>query len=247
MVDHTRILDCEISIVTMESTRAIVMEAIERGRGGYVCFSNVHTVVEARSDPALRNATNQALVAAPDGKPLSVFARWRGVDGIEQVAGPDFFASLIETESGLRHFFMGSTEETLDRLIENLVNRYPAICIAGSYSPPFGPMAGEVNKKILRHIQDARPDVVWVALGAPKQEIWMSDNWQKLAPGILMGVGAAFDFHANTLKRAPEWMRKYSLEWLFRLLSEPKRLWKRYLVTNSLFVFYVLRDTLLRS
>ncbi|NNL78262.1 MAG: WecB/TagA/CpsF family glycosyltransferase [Desulfobacterales bacterium] len=223
------------------------MEAVERKAGGYVCFSNVHTVVEAHNDDALRSATNQALVAAPDGKPLSVFARWRGAKNIEQVAGPDFFPYLIEKNPNLRHFFMGSTEVTLAKLECNLRARFPNIDIAGSYSPPFGPMVDETNDVIIEKIKVANPDVVWVGLGAPKQEIWMAQNAQLLAPCILLGVGAAFDFHAGTTKRAPQWVRQCGLEWFHRLLSEPRRLWKRYLVTNLKFIFYISRQIIFQK
>lgn len=245
--DAVEIIKTNISVVTMCQAKDILLEAHQDAVGGYVCFSNVHTVVESRHNSQLRDATNQALLACPDGKPLSVFAKLRGIENIEQVAGPDFMPYFIDNTPHLTHFFMGSTEPTLQRLVSELRIRCPRMKVAGTLSPPFAPLVGEVNKEIIQAIRLANPDVIWVGLGAPKQEVWMHDNFSALKPALLMGVGAAFDFYAGNKKRAPAWMRKLSLEWLFRLSSEPGRLWKRYFTTNSYFVFWVLKQLLTRS
>lgn len=242
--DAVEIIKTKISVVTMAQAKTLLLESHESGAGGYVCFSNVHTVVESRYNSHLREATNHALLACPDGRPLSMFARLQGVENIEQVAGPDFMPYFIENAPNLTHYFVGSTEETLEKLVTALRQMCPEIKVAGTLSPPFAPLVGEVNEKILQAIKEAGPDVVWVGLGAPKQEIWMYENFSALKPALLMGVGAAFDFYAGNKKRAPAWMRKWSLEWLFRLLSEPGRLWRRYLTTNSYFVFWVIKQLL---
>lgn len=228
-------------MVTCQSAIEAVKKAVAEKTGGYVCFSNVHTVVEAESNSQLKIATNAALLACPDGKPLSIYAKLAGEKDVEQVSGPDFLPYIIEKEPELSHFFMGSTEDTLKELVEKLKEKYPRLIIAGSYSPPFAPMDGEVNKEIIAKIKAAKADLVWVGLGAPKQEVWMCDNWAELSPSVLMGVGAAFDFHSGKTKRAPKWMRAISLEWLHRLASEPRRLWKRYLITNSKFIYLVIK------
>jgi N-acetylglucosaminyldiphosphoundecaprenol N-acetyl-beta-D-mannosaminyltransferase len=208
---------------------------------GYITYSNVHVLVSAKKDPVLRNAINNAAIASPDGMPLVWVSRLKGYKKIAKCSGPDMMEKII-TESldkGYKHFFFGSTEDTLDKLSKALRERYPNIQIVGMISPPFRPLSEEEQKAVMEQINASGADFIWVGLGAPKQEIWMSQYCPMLKHGVMLGVGAAFDFQARSKKRAPLWMQKTGLEWLFRLLSEPGRLWKRYLVTNSLFVFYL--------
>jgi N-acetylglucosaminyldiphosphoundecaprenol N-acetyl-beta-D-mannosaminyltransferase len=236
------VLDCLVHRTDMERATAAVQDAIDKGEGGYICFANVHTVVTARHDLALRDAINGALLALPDGKPLSVLAQQRGLRDVERVAGPDFMAHFLCTASKRRHYFYGSTPETLARLITNVRRRYPDAEIVGSYSPPFRALTPEEQQTVVDQIQSARPDVVWVGLGAPKQEYWMAQHREKLQPALLLGVGAAFDFLAGTVSRAPRWMGDAGLEWLYRLACEPRRLWHRYLLNNTLFVYYLVSE-----
>jgi N-acetylglucosaminyldiphosphoundecaprenol N-acetyl-beta-D-mannosaminyltransferase len=217
----------------------IISRRLESDTGGYVCFSNVHTVVTAHRDDKLREITNNSLVTAADGKPLYIVGRMCGHECAGHVPGPDFMQYLLAEGGKLRHYFYGSTQSTLDALINNITERYPQAVIVGAYSPPFLESRPGVSETALENICRVRPDIVWVGLGAPKQEYWMSRNWKKLRPAILMGVGAAFDFHAGTKKRAPFWYRKLGMEWLYRLCQEPARLWRRYTVTNTLFLYYV--------
>ena len=219
-----------------------VIQRVTQGAGGYICFSNVHTVVTSHKDGRLRDITNHSFMSMPDGKPLSIVAGLSGIKDMSQVAGPDFMLEMLDKHRTLRHFFYGSTEETLELLTEKLKARFPGLNVAGMFSPPFRALQSHEVNHITATINQAKPDILWVGLGAPKQEYWMADNWEQLKPAILMGVGAAFDFHAGKVSRAPEWIRKLSIEWLYRLCQEPRRLWKRYLVTNTLFVYYLLRD-----
>lgn len=242
-----RVLDCWISCVDMPKAAEYVRNRIGTGEGGYVCFSNVHTVVTARRDHRLREITNASFLSLPDGKPLSVVGRLLGVREVGHVAGPDFMPYFLQTAMETRHFFYGSSEETLQKLEKNLASRFPGARIVGTYSPPFRNLSADEENEIVSIVNRARPDVIWVGLGAPKQEYWMAEHWRRFKPALLMGVGAAFDFHAGQIARAPEWMKGLSLEWLFRLKQEPRRLWKRYLVTNSLFLFYLLSDRVRRS
>ena len=141
--------------------------------------------------------------------------------------------------NGLSHFFYGSSQETLDVLREILQKKYPGLKIAGMYSPPFRPLTEEEDEAVIEMINESNADIIWVGLGAPKQENWMYEHQDKVK-GLMFGVGAGFDYHAGKLKRAPRWMQRMSLEWLMRLLQDPRRLWKRYLVTNIKFIWYIL-------
>ena len=143
---------------------------------------------------------------------------------------------------GDRHFFYGSTTEVLDRLATRLRNDFPGLNICGLFSPPFRELTADEKQQHYKLIRDARPEFIWVGLGAPKQELWMAEAFESLRPSVLLGVGAAFDFHAHVVSRAPGAMRAMGLEWLYRLMSQPRRLWRRYLVTNSLFLVYLARE-----
>lgn len=242
--DRYTVLDCRISISGFEQILGALKERQKEGRGGYVCFSNVHTVVTARRDDRLRDATNNSFISAADGKPLSIVGRLKGISKASHVPGPDFMQYLLEHASGSRHYFYGSTPETLHALQDKVHTAFPDAIITGAWSPPFSTKQGAADEETINRIRSANPDYIWVGLGAPKQEYWMAANHERLAPAILLGVGAAFDFVAGNKKRAPDWMQKCGLEWLYRLLDEPGRLWKRYAVTNTLFIFWVLVDAL---
>ncbi len=235
------IIECNISRVKMSSAIEHVKQNIEDKLGGYVCFTNVHVSVMGRQDTNFRSTLNGSFMTVPDGKPLYWYAKLKGLDDVGHVPGPDFLPAFVEytKSSNIRHYFFGSTQEVLDKLIDNLKQNDPDIQIAGCYSPPFRALSLEETDEIINNITSSKPDIIWVGLGAPKQEYWMADNWKKLQPAILMGVGAAFDFHAGTIKRAPVIFTKLGIEWLHRLSQEPKRLFSRYLVTNSLFIWYL--------
>lgn len=237
-----RVLDCWINCVDMPKAAEYVSDRIGTGEGGYVCFSNVHTVVTARRDARLKEATNNSLLSVADGKPLSLLAKMRGIADVSQVAGPDFLPYFFQSVPGARHYFYGSTEDTLEKLLTNLRSKFPESKIVGHYAPPFRDLTRCEKARVVETITQAKPDVIWVGLGAPKQECWMADNWVQLKPAILMGVGAAFDIHAGKILRAPAWVRRLSMEWLYRLSKEPRRLWKRYLITNFLFVYYLFKS-----
>jgi len=244
--DRFDILGCKISIANMQSAVEAVCNRIKSGEGGYVCFSNVHTLVTSKNDISLRDSTNNSFLSMPDGKPLSMYANLKGYEDVKQVAGPDFMPHLFNSEKGIKHYFYGSTVETLEKLVKNFSELYPEAVIVGSYSPPFRELMPSEIENNINNIKESGADIIWIGLGAPKQERWMSEHWEQLKPAILMGVGAAFDFHAGIKKRAPEWMKKYGLEWFHRLCSEPGRLWKRYLITNTKFMFYILSDVIIQ-
>ena len=158
---------------------------------------------------------------------------------MQRTTGPDFMEQIfrISAEKGYRHYFYGSTQQTLDSLFASLQKKYPGIQIAGMYSPPFRPLTAEEDEMVVRQIMASNPDFIWVGLGAPKQEIWMADHKGKVN-ALMVGVGAGFDYFVGNIQRAPQWMQKCNLEWLYRLIQDPKRLFKRYLHTNPAFIWH---------
>lgn len=246
MSNRFDVIGNKITHQTMQGAVDAVKQRVHSGDGGYVCFTNVHVSVMAREDNDIRNIINNSYMSLPDGKPLYWVGKLKGLSGLEQVPGPDFFPRLLKTkvEPPLRHYFFGGSQKTLDDLILTVKKQYPDVLIAGSESPPFRELSQEEVQASLQRIKDSKANIVWVGLGAPKQEKWMAEHWEALKPAVLFGVGAAFDFHAGNIKRAPEWVQKLGLEWFHRLLSEPGRLWKRYFYTNTMFLFYLLKDRL---
>lgn len=219
----------------IDSAADLVIERARGGEGGFACLCNVHVLVTARRDESVRAALRDAWVVFPDGAPVAWLQRRLGARGAQRIAGPDLMPLVIDRGRGvgLRHFLYGSTQSVLNSLERSLARRYPGAEFVGTYAPPFGKAIDEAN---LDAVVSAEPDVVWCALGAPKQELWMSRNAGALRPALLVGVGAAFDFNAGTKTRAPEWMQSTGLEWLHRLGGEPARLAPRYLTTNYAFV-----------
>jgi N-acetylglucosaminyldiphosphoundecaprenol N-acetyl-beta-D-mannosaminyltransferase len=206
----------------------------------YVCICNVHSVASALEDAALAAAINQADMATPDGMPVAWALRRLGFSRQQRIAGPDFMERLcgVAARDKTPIYLYGSTNKVLDLLQRSLSRDFPGLVIAGVYSPPFRPLNAEEDKDVVTRINGSGARSVFVGLGCPKQELWMHEHRGKVT-AVMIGVGAAFDFHSGTARRAPVWMQRFGLEWLHRLASEPRRLWKRYLVTNTLFILGV--------
>lgn len=236
-IQTCEILKTHIAVTNMQEAVAFIDRKIQHGSGGYICVSNVHTTVMAYDDESYRVIQNSALLALPDGKPLSVVSRKRGYPQAERVAGPDLMAEIFKAsvQKGYCHYFYGSTQETLTALSNQLQEKYPGIRIEGMEAPPFRELTREEDAACIARINQAEADIVWVGLGAPKQEIWMYAHKDSIK-GLMIGVGAGFDFHAATVKRAPKWMQNIGMEWFYRLCQNPKRLWKRYVSTNWRFI-----------
>lgn len=234
------ILGVKIAAIDMDWLINYLRVELPKVHGDYICVSNVHTTVTAYENQSYQEVQNGGLMAIPDGGPLSAVGRKRGYTGMKRVTGPDLMGKVFEisTQKNYRHYFYGSTPETLEMLRKNLAQRYPGLRIAGMYSPPFRTMSGEEDEKMVDEINATKPDFVWVGLGAPKQELWMAKHQGKI-DALMIGVGAGFDYYAGNIKRAPRWMQKCNLEWLYRLLQDPKRLFKRYMETNTKFVWYM--------
>lgn len=231
------IMGNRISVLDMPAMIEELKQRLDDYRGKYICVCNVHTTVMAYEDPAYRIVQNSAALNLPDGKPLSIVARRNGYKSIGRVAGPDLMKEVFELSvaQGWKHFFYGSTPETLLALEDRLEKEYPGIQIAGTYAPPFCSITEEEDRVVIQAINQSNADFVWVGLGAPKQEQFMYEH-RELLQGVMIGVGAGFNFHAGTVKRAPLWVQKIGMEWFYRMLQEPGRLWKRYLKTNVKFL-----------
>ena len=241
---YCTILKTNINVTDMDETIAFITENLADLRGDYICVSNVHTTVMAFRDKEYRKIQNSAAMALPDGQPLSIVSRQRGYVQAQRVPGPDLMPAILNLsqETGYTHYFYGSTESTLAQLKKKLLKRYPKLQIAGMYAPPFRELTEDEDKEAVRRINDSGADFVWVALGAPKQEQWMYAHRNRVN-GLMIGVGAAFEFIAGTVKRAPMWMQKLCLEWVFRIIQDPKRMIPRYLNTNFSFLYYVHKES----
>lgn len=214
--------------------------------GNYMACSNPHSLVEARKDLEFSRALSSADILLPDGAGIVIAARILGLNLKERVAGSEFFRELsvqAQERGGLRYFFMGSTDTVLNLIVSRLSKEYPQITVCGVYSPPFKDELDEDdNAEIVRRVNEARPDVLWVGMTAPKQEKWILKNKDKLDVPFIGAIGAVFDFYAGTKKRAPEWVCKLGLEWLPRLLREPRRLFRRNFISSPLFLLMVLQQ-----
>jgi N-acetylglucosaminyldiphosphoundecaprenol N-acetyl-beta-D-mannosaminyltransferase len=246
MSPKSNILGVGISATTMDETLAQISHWIKQREQHYVSVCNVHTVMECQQDSKMRAAVNGAGIATPDGMPLVWLGRAKSHRTVQRVYGPDLMLGLcdLSAQKGYTHYFYGGAEGIPELLSQRLTERSPSLRVVGAYSPPFRPLTAEEDAEIVRQINAVRPDVIWVGLGTPKQDLWMAAHRDQLEAPVLIAVGAAFDFHAGRKKQAPCWMQRNGLEWLFRLLSEPRRLWKRYLVYNPLFVTLVLLQAL---
>ncbi|MDP3013321.1 MAG: WecB/TagA/CpsF family glycosyltransferase [Candidatus Subteraquimicrobiales bacterium] len=214
---------------------------------GYnIVVSNANDALLCKKDSKIKEAVNNSSLSVPDGISLVLLAKLKGYKLKKRVYGPDLMFEFLKLSEikGYSHFFYGATEETLGLLIKNLKELFPGLKIAGTYSPPFKPLSKEEDAGVVNIINKANPDVLWIGLGCPKQQLWMYEHKDKLRIPVMVGVGAAFDFLAGTKLQAPRWIRDNGFEWLFRLVTEPKRLWRRYLVDCPLFVYYVLLDTI---
>jgi N-acetylglucosaminyldiphosphoundecaprenol N-acetyl-beta-D-mannosaminyltransferase len=206
----------------------------------FVSVTNVHVVIETQHDASFRNVMDSADLVVPDGMPLVWLGRLQGYQLRHRVYGPDLLLAFCgETQNkGYSHFFYGGAPGVADGLAKALERRFPSLRVVGTYSPPFRPLTEEEDAEVIRTINQAAPDVLWVGLGCPKQELWMYEHRNKLAVPVMFGVGQAFDIAANCKRQAPRWMREHGLEWFFRLCQDPRRLWRRYLFYNAQFIYY---------
>lgn len=220
----------------------------EHQASSYVCFANVHMVIEGYNDPAFSSVVEQADIVTPDGSPVALFLRYFKKINQVRVAGLDVFPDLLKEAEirGKAVYFYGTTDDILAKIEEKAKREYPALNICGLYSPPFRVLSEEEKNDVINQINSAKPDLIFVALGCPKQENWMAQHKGKIN-GCMLGLGHAFKVYAEVSSRSPQWMQKMSLEWAYRLYQEPGRLWKRYFYTNNLFLILMLRYGLFKK
>jgi N-acetylglucosaminyldiphosphoundecaprenol N-acetyl-beta-D-mannosaminyltransferase len=243
-IDRVNILGIGAMPLDLDKAAATLERWRTEGQRKYVCVISVHGLVVAQRDPAIRSALNGCGMATEDGMPLVWWSRLAGFAQARRVCGSDLLDTVCAygLQRGYRHYFYGASPKVLGLLTDRLQQRYPGLIVAGSHSPPFRPLTPEEDAEDIAAINRARPDFVWVGLGMPKQERWMVDHLGKVNATALVGIGAAFDFHAGTKPRAPIWMQRSGLEWLFRLTTEPQRLAHRYLIDNALFISHMIQQ-----
>jgi N-acetylglucosaminyldiphosphoundecaprenol N-acetyl-beta-D-mannosaminyltransferase len=244
-LDKIQILGVQVNSVNLEDSIKLIEKFIlEKGKH-QVCVPNVYTTVLMQKDDELKKINNSCSLAVPDGMPLVWVSKLYGKPIPERVTGSDLFQRFakVAAQKGYKFFFLGAAPDTVKKMTVNLEEKYPLLNIVGTYSPPFlKDFPEEENHKMIGIINKTKPDVLWVGLTAPKQEKWIGRNLDKLNVPVSIGVGAVFDFMAGKARRAPNWLQKIGLEWLYRLCQEPGRLWKRYLVGNSIFIWGVMKE-----
>lgn len=236
------VLGVRVSALTLDQATHALVAARDRPSGGYVCLATAHGLVEARRDPAVRAAFNRARFVTPDGMPLVWLGRGHGHRAITRVYGPDLLLATCAAgrATGLRHFFLGGGPGVAEALAARLTARFPGLQVAGTFTPPFRALTPEESDGWQASVRAREPDLIWVGLGSPKQELFMAEAAPQFAGALLIGVGAAFDFLSGRVLQAPRWMQRSGLEWLFRLGTEPRRLGRRYLVNNPRFAVQAL-------
>ena len=233
------ILGMRVDVTTYQSVTDLIIRWAIAGESKYVCAANVHMTMEAHDSPEFREVVNGADLVVPDGMPLVWALRMLGCADAQRVRGPSLLDHVCKAaeERSIPVGFYGSTPETLRALVVNLQARYPELNIAYYYSPPFRPLTPDEELEVVKRIRSSGARILFVGLGCPKQERWMARQLGQI-PAVMLGVGAAFDFHAGMQPEAPQWMQSVGLEWLFRLAKEPRRLWRRYLKHNPRFLAY---------
>ena len=238
---RVNVLGVGISVVNLNLALGAIRAALDRRIKGYVCLTSVHGVMEAQRDEGMREILNRAFLTTPDGMPLVWVGKLHGFREMSRVYGPDLMLLVCEFTRHKRytHFLYGGVEGVAQELKQRLEARFPGVKIVGTYTPPFRALTPEEEAGVVGQINALKPDILWVGLSTPKQEKFMVQYRQKLDVTLMFGVGAAFDFHSGRVRQAPRWMQRSGLEWLFRLLQEPRRLWRRYLRNNPLFIFRI--------
>jgi N-acetylglucosaminyldiphosphoundecaprenol N-acetyl-beta-D-mannosaminyltransferase len=235
------VLGVGVNALTLPRATDAIVAAARAGRKGYVCVSDVNVVSHAQRDPSFRNLLNSSFLTTSDGMPLVWLGRRSFGPWVERVYGPDLLLSIFEAtaDGSVSHFFFGGAPGVAELLRDKLLARFPRARVVGTHSPPYRKLSDEEIEALAAEMAAARPEIFWVGLGAPKQERFMAEYTEKLPSTMMIGVGAAFDFHSGKVKQAPLWMQRHGFEWLYRLYSQPRRLWRRYFVNIPSFLFRI--------
>ena len=238
-LEQVNVLGVGVHAVSMERATQFLLDALSIRKRGYVCVACVNSVIEALHDPRLADIFKNALLVTPDGMPLVWIGRGMGHCRMRRVFGPDLMSTLCAQgiAAQTKHFLYGGQPGVAQQLKARLESRFPGIRIVGTCTPPFRPLDITERNELIRTVDDLRPDIIWVGLSTPKQECFMAEYLPLLKTSLMIGVGAAFDFHTGRIKDSPQWVKMCGLQWLHRLLQEPRRLGKRYLLGNSEFLF----------
>ena len=239
MVERINVLGVGVSALNMPLALDQIEQWIRLDDRRYVCVCPVHSIMECRRSPEVRRIFNSAGMVTPDGMPLVWLAHASDHPEVRRVYGPDLMLAEFDrsNQTGHRHFFYGGGPGVVSRLAERMSSRFPNLAVAGIHEPPFAALDELCTDETAALINAAKPDVVWIGMSSPKQDLWMARMRSRLAAPVLIAVGAAFDFHSGTVKQAPRWMQRSGLEWTYRLATDPRRLWRRYLVDNPWFVW----------
>jgi N-acetylglucosaminyldiphosphoundecaprenol N-acetyl-beta-D-mannosaminyltransferase len=245
-IARANILGVGVSAINMAQALQTIDAWIQRREQHYVCVTGVHGIMESQRDAQLKQIHNEAGLVTPDGMPLVWLSRLKGFSWVERVYGPDLMFAVFQQSlvKGYRHYFYGGDKGVAEVLVARLKTQFPGLQVAGNWSPPFRPLTRDEDEDSIQVINRSEPDIVWIGLSTPKQEYWMHEHLGRISAPVMIGVGAAFDFRAGVKKQAPRWMQRSGLEWSFRLLNEPRRLWRRYLINNPLFVWMILLEAL---
>ncbi len=245
-INRFDILGVKVSAINMSEACGYIEQLIVNRQKGYVCVCPVSTIMACYDDEQVRGIVNGANLVTPDGMPTVWIGKNRGFKNIDRVYGPDLMLAMCNRsdQKRYRNYLLGSTAEILERLRLRLRAKFPNVTICGSYAPPFKEYTKQEDEKIINEINLAKPDIVWVGLGSPKQDIWIYEHREKIHAPVMIAVGAAFDFLSGAKPQAPVWMQHLGMEWFFRLCSEPRRLWKRYLIGNVRFLYHLCRYNL---
>ena len=238
---RANVLGVGVSALSMAEALAQSDHFLQTGTTGYICVTGVHGVMEAQADSQFREILNSSLLTTPDGMPTVWVGRWQGMSNMTRVYGPDFMIELckVSVERGYKHFLYGGREGVAEDLRKNLCDQIPGLEIVGTYAPPFRPLTVSEENQLAETLAVLRPDILWCGLSTPKQERFMSQYCCKLPVKLMVGVGAAFDINSGHLKDAPDWIKGIGLQWLFRMVMEPRRLAGRYLKNNPRFIWLI--------
>ena len=237
MTKRINILGVGLSVLNLQTALTAIAEVVRARRKGYICVTGVHGVMEAQDDDDFKKILNAAFLCTPDGMPMVWAGKLNGQREMRRVYGPDLLLDVCawSETSGAKHFFYGGADGVAELLAQKLKLKFPKLEIVGTFTPPFRALNTDEEKKLREQVAATQPDIFWIGLSTPKQEKFMAEFLPKLDTTLMIGVGAAFDFHSGRVKQAPRWMQRSGLEWFYRLCSEPRRLAKRYFKNNPLF------------